>query len=134
MDQRQKNERINLILKLLMAILFTTGAIIFSYPFLANAVNSYKLLTASERQRGLWIPRNMLAELRGDTASRIAWYKGMREIGAYSVNDILEKEDEPPVPGGDARLASLNYVPLESFERLSIARNDPAAAPQDPTE
>ncbi|MFS7330321.1 class C sortase, partial [Carnobacterium divergens] len=41
MDQRQKNERINLILKLLMAILFTTGAIIFSYPFLANAVNSY---------------------------------------------------------------------------------------------
>ena len=41
MDQRLKNERINLILKLLMAILFTTGAIIFSYPFLANAVNSY---------------------------------------------------------------------------------------------
>ncbi|HDT8183474.1 TPA: class C sortase, partial [Enterococcus faecalis] len=41
MDQRLKNERINLILKLLMAILFTTGAIICSYPFLANAVNSY---------------------------------------------------------------------------------------------
>lgn len=96
--------------------------------------DSYKLLTVSERQRGLWIPRNMLAELRGDTASRIAWYKGMREIGAYSVNDILEKEDAPPVPGGDARLASLNHVPLESFERLSIARNDPAAAPQNPTE
>ena len=92
--------------------------------------DSYKLLTISERQRGLWIPRNMLAELRGDTASRIAWYKGMREIGAYSVNDILEKEDEPPVPGGDARLASLNYVPLESFEALSLARNKP----QDGTE
>ena len=77
----------------------------------------------------------MLAELRGDTASRIAWYKGMREIGAYSVNDILEKEDEPPVPGGDARLASLNYVPLENFEALSLARNAPqAAAPQEPTE
>lgn len=96
--------------------------------------DSYKLLTVSERQRGLWIPRNMLAELRGDTASRIAWYKGMREIGAYSVNDILEKEDEPPVPGGDARLASLNYVPLESFEALSLARNAPAAASQEPTE
>lgn len=97
--------------------------------------DSYKLLTISERQKGLWIPRNMLAELRGDTASRIAWYKGMREIGAYSVNDILEKEDEPPVPGGDARLASLNYVPLENFEALSLARNAPqAAAPQEPTE
>lgn len=85
--------------------------------------DSYKLLTGSERAAGLWIPRNMLAELRGDTASRIAWYRGMREIGAYSVNDILDKEDEPPVPGGDARLASLNYVPLESFEALSLARN-----------
>lgn len=96
--------------------------------------DSYKLLTISDRQRGLWIPRNMLAELRGDTASRIAWYKGMREIGAYSVNDILKKEDEPPVPGGDARLASLNYVPLESFEALSLARNAPQAAQQTPTE
>lgn len=91
--------------------------------------DSYKLLTISDRQKGLWIPRNMLAELRGDTASRIAWYKGMREIGAYSVNDILEKEDEPPVPGGDARLASLNYVPLEDFARLSIARNEPQSKP-----
>ena len=90
--------------------------------------DSFKLLTVSERERGLWIHRNMLAELRGDTASRAAWYKAMREIGAYSVNDILEKEDEPPVPGGDARLASLNYVPLESFEDLSIARNKPQAA------
>lgn len=93
--------------------------------------DSYKLLTASERAAGLWLPRNMLAELRGDTASRIAWYKGMREIGAYSVNDILEKEDEPAVPGGDARLASLNYVPLESFEALSLARNGGKASDSD---
>lgn len=94
--------------------------------------DSYKLLTVSERAAGLWVPRNMLAELRGDTASRIAWYKGMREIGAYSVNDILEKEDEPAVPGGDARLASLNYVPLETFVELSLARNSGGAAPAEP--
>lgn len=92
--------------------------------------DSYKLLTSSERAAGLWIPRNMLAELRGDTASRIAWYRGMREIGAYSVNDILSKEDEPAVPGGDARLASLNYVPLEWFEALSLARNGGETTPK----
>ena len=49
MDQRLKNERINLILKLLMAILFTTGAIIFSYPFLAHGM----------RMKDQWLILNM---------------------------------------------------------------------------
>ena len=47
----------------------------------------------------------------------------MHDIGAYSVNDILALEDKPKVPGGDVRLASLNYVPLDKFEELSMARN-----------
>ena len=77
--------------------------------------DSRKLLTASERARGLWVCRNMMAELRGDTASRKEWYKAMREAGAFSVNDILRLEDMPDVPGGDARYASLNYYPLEDW-------------------
>ncbi len=40
-EKAQKNERINLFLKLLMATLFIIGAIIFSYPFVSNAINSY---------------------------------------------------------------------------------------------
>ena len=47
----------------------------------------------------------------------------MREIGALSVNDILALEDMPPVPGGDTRYSSLNYIPLEDFRELSRARN-----------
>lgn len=84
---------------------------------------SYKLLTISERRNHLWLPRNMMAELRADSKTRAEWYKAMRELGAYSVNDILEKEDLPDVPGGDTRLASLNFVPLELFAELSMARN-----------
>lgn len=84
---------------------------------------SYKLLTISERRNHLWLPRNMMAELRADSKTRAEWYKAMRDLGAYSVNDILEKEDMPDVPGGDTRLASLNYVPLERFDELSMARN-----------
>lgn len=84
--------------------------------------DSRKLLTTSERARGLWVCRNMMAELRGDTASRKEWYRTMRELGAYSVNDILRKEDEPDVPGGDAREASLNFVPLEDWPELSRLR------------
>lgn len=84
--------------------------------------DSRKLLTASERASGLWLPRNMMAELRGDINSRKEWYKAMREIGALSVNDVLKLEDMPDVPGGDARYASLNYVPLELWEPLSVLR------------
>lgn len=84
--------------------------------------DSGKLLTASERERGLWLPRNMMAELRGDSASRREWYKAMIEIGAFSVNDVRRLEDAPDVPGGDERRASLNYVPLEDWPELSRQR------------
>ena len=86
--------------------------------------DTYKLLFEKEQKAGLEIRRNMMAELRGDFASRGSWYKNMREIGAYSVDDILELEDRPKVPGGGARYASLNYVPLELFEELSKNRNE----------
>lgn len=84
---------------------------------------SYKLLFDSEIRRGYEVKANLNAELRGDARTRATWYKGMRESGAYSVNDILAFEDMPPVAGGDVRLASLNYVPLEDFKALSDARN-----------
>ena len=60
----------------------------------------------------------MMAELRGDTASRIQSYQKGREIGYYSVNDILDLEDRPKVPGGDVRLASRNFVPLDDFREF----------------
>lgn len=85
--------------------------------------DTYKLLFDYERKKGLEIRRNMMAELKGDTASRGTWYKNMREIGAFSVDDILDLEDMPKVPGGDTRNASLNYVPLEDFKELSKNRN-----------
>ena len=85
--------------------------------------DSYKMLFDSELKRGLWVKRNMMAELRGDMSSRAAWYKTGREIGYFSVNDICDLEDTPHVPGGDTRNASLNYVPLEDFQQLSLQRN-----------
>lgn len=87
---------------------------------------TYKLLTVSERTEGkLWITVNMMAELRADSASRGEWYKKMIETGVFSVNDVRRLEDETDVPGGDTHFASLNYVPLELFRELSLARNAP---------
>ncbi len=85
---------------------------------------TYKLLPLSEA-RTLRIRVNMMAELKGDFTSRAAWYRAMREVGAFSVNDILALEDLPDVDGGDEHLASLNYVPLSVWKDLSIARNAP---------
>lgn len=82
-----------------------------------------KLLTISDQKRGLEIRRNMMALLRGDSASRGAWYRTMREISVYSPNDIRALEDLDDVPGGDTRYSSLNYVPLEDFRELSRLRN-----------
>jgi HK97 family phage portal protein len=83
---------------------------------------TWKLLPSSEAAR-LKIRINMMAELRGDNASRGQWYKSMRELGGYSTNDILALEDMPDVEGGDERYASLNYVPLSLWRDLSINRN-----------
>ena len=88
--------------------------------------DTYKLLTESEQAAGLQFRRNMMGELRGDWASRAAWFKAMDEIGVYSVDDMRALEDLPNVPGGDRRKASLNYVPLDLWAELSVNRNAPA--------
>lgn len=95
-------------------------------PRIANIEDELTLKLLSEKQwdEGLRIKANMNVELRGDTAARGNWYKTMREIGAYSVNDIRSYEDLEDVPGGNTRQASLNFVPLELFEELSKARNN----------
>lgn len=83
---------------------------------------TYKLLTSRELTR-LEIRINMMAELKGDTASRAAWYRAMSELSVICPNDICALEDIPNVPGGDLRRASLNYVPLHMWEELSRLRN-----------
>lgn len=84
---------------------------------------TWKLLPGFELRSGLEIRINLMAELKGDTSSRAAWYQTMTEISAFCPNDILALEDMPDVPGGDRRRASLNYVPLDLWPELSVKRN-----------
>lgn len=84
---------------------------------------TWKMLPSAAIHAGMEIRINMMAELKGDFASRASWYKNMREIGAFSVNDIRDLEDLESVPGGDSRYASWNYGPLERWEELSVKRN-----------
>lgn len=73
-----------------------------------------KLLTVEQRRKGWEIKGNLNAELRGDTAARLAWYKGMKEIGVYSINEIRDYEDLSNIgENGDVRTIGPNAVPLE---------------------
>jgi HK97 family phage portal protein len=55
---------------------------------------------------------NVEGLLRGDSTSRANFYKTMREIGAYSVNEIRAYEKLPPVDGGDTRIQPMNMSQL----------------------
>ncbi|MFJ4990061.1 phage portal protein [Streptomyces sp. NPDC088732] len=53
--------------------------------------------------------------LRGDSAARATFYRAMRDVGAYSANDILDLEDRPPIGAeGDLHLQPLYMAPLGS--------------------
>ena len=88
---------------------------------------SYKLLTDSELAAGLELRINMMAELKGDTASRANWYRTMSDLSVYSPNDIAALEDLPDVPGGDRRRAPLDRVPLDEWPRLVAERGGTTA-------
>lgn len=63
---------------------------------------------------GLYAEYSVEGLLRGDTAARAQFYRVMREVGAYSANDIRALENRPPVEGGDTYLQPQNMAPLGS--------------------
>ena len=69
------------------------------------------LLTADERKR-YYAKHKIQALLRGDNASRAAFYSTGLQWGYFSINDVRELEDLGPVANGDANFVPLNMVPL----------------------
>ncbi|SDK30556.1 phage portal protein, HK97 family [Lentzea albidocapillata subsp. violacea] len=69
--------------------------------------------------------------LRGDSQARAEFYRVMREVGAYSANDIRHKENEPPVEGGDTYLQPLNMAPLGSTPKQGKASTKASVADED---
>ena len=56
-----------------------------------------KLLTQSQRARGMYFKFNVNGLLRGDTAARTNFYQMMIRNGIASPNDLRKLEDLPPV-------------------------------------
>lgn len=67
--------------------------------------------------------------LRGDSASRSAYYRAMWDIGVVSTNDIRATENMDPVEGGDVRYRPLNMGTLgeQASEADVLAQQQPGS-------
>jgi HK97 family phage portal protein len=100
-------------------------------PWLVTLEQNYnmQLLTASDKSLSgygrLYFKHIVEGLLRGDTASRAEFYSKMFNIGAFSINEIREKEDMNPIPGGDIHLVPLNMTSLENAGKPLVASTPP---------
>lgn len=86
-----------------------------------------KLFRPSERKR-LYAEHNVEGLLRGDSATRAAFYKTLWEMGVLSTNDILRKENMPPIGAeGDKRFVPMNFIPLDKAGEETQDVNPPQA-------
>jgi HK97 family phage portal protein len=80
-----------------------------------------------QNRQGLYTKMNMRALMRADVKTRGEYYRNMRNIGAYSVNRILELEDENTIGAdGDKHVMQGQYTTLEQIGNARAARPAPA--------
>lgn len=91
-----------------------------------------KLLTSN--WGGLYSKMNVNAFQRGDSAARASFYQQMRNMGVFTVNDILRLEDMPTIgPEGDVRVMQVQYQPTGATpDAAPDEPNDPDAPPPPP--
>jgi HK97 family phage portal protein len=91
----------------------------------------YKLFGVENRQR-LFTRFDFTDLLQGDTTTRLAYFRGLREIGVLSADEIREFEDMTPIgeaDGGDKRVMQSQYTTLEMVGETPAAPVAPAAEP-----
>ena len=71
-----------------------------------------QLLSPEDRAAGVSARFNLDALLRGDSASRAAFYVAMSGIGGMTINEIRGRENLPPVSGGDIPRMQMQNVPI----------------------
>lgn len=74
----------------------------------------HRQLMTREERRQYFVKHNLEGLLRGNTESRSKFFTAMFGVGAYSINMILEREDENPIgPAGDVHYVPLNMIPAD---------------------
>jgi len=83
-------------------------------PWLTNFESelSAKLIAPSER-RIQHVEHVVEGFLRGDVEKRASFYATMLNAGAMTVNEVRERENLPPIAGGDVAYKPLNTAPVD---------------------
>ena len=98
-------------------ISFVTDSIL---PWLVRLEQNYNMQILDKYDRDLsgrgryYFKHVVEGLLRGDAASRAAFYTVMLDRGVFSINEVRELEDKDPVTGGDVHLVPLNMTTLEN--------------------
>lgn len=88
-----------------------------------------KLFTPEERDQGFYTEFDLDALLRGDLKSRYDAFAVARQWGWLSANDIREKENLPPIEGGDTYLQPLNMADMkEASTILKLGKGAPVSS------
>ena len=103
--------------------------------FIAYALNDYLVLIEDAYKQLVPNPQsyirfNRKSLLRGDAKARGLFYQQMFGVGAMSPDDILAKEDEPPLPDGQGK----HYFVPVNFQPIDVALNPPTPVVAPPKE
>lgn len=79
---------------------------------------SWKLLSASQQEAGIYLHKNLNALLRGDSQTRAAFYEKMVSISVMNPDEVRALEDMSPLPDGKGKIYrfSKNYAPVGAEE------------------
>lgn len=107
-------------------ISFVTDSILPWLIRFEQAYNTQLLTDAEHFKQKLYFKHNVEGLLRGDHASRGAFYREMFNIGAMSINEIRGKEDLNPDPNplADEKFVPLNMSPLSMIEQILSKKKD----------
>lgn len=102
--------------------------------FLVNTLEPILCMIENELMRKL-IPRDLWglqrfefdrdARTAADSSTRANYLKTMLECGAYTVNEIRKRNNQPAVDGGDSPLVSANLKPLNELSNQNNNANQP---------
>jgi HK97 family phage portal protein len=83
---------------------------------------SYKCFSFNELKR-YYLKFNLNSLLRGDSVTRANFYEKMLDKGVYSINKVLELEDEDGIGSlGDIHRVDLNHVSIEIADEYQLAK------------
>ena len=110
-------------------ISFVTDSIL---PWLIRLEQAFNMQLLSRNQkRRMYYKHSVEGLMRGSAKDRAEFYRQMWNIGAMSINDILDKEDMDPVENGYERFVPMNMVPLS---RALADKQEPEAPDMDEIE